>query len=124
MATLLQMTFDLMGVNSNAYEEHFGGLKEDGVKEFYIRNNISSLARVLYQKIKFCKYMCGDMDEAARHYDLQQELNANCAVQATTGESGLYNGLGNALLLSSILIGTLGTTKTRANFIFLGIYIH
>lgn len=89
MATLEQLTFDLMGVNKNAYEDHFGGLNEDGVKELYARNNVTSLTRHLYQKIKFVKYMCGDMDEAARHYDLQKELNANCKVQATTGEFGL-----------------------------------
>ena len=81
-----QMTFDLMGLEKNAYESHFGGLSEDAVLDFAMKNKIRNLRRGLYQKIRYVKYMCGDMDAAAKHYDLQQELYANCAGQATNGE--------------------------------------
>jgi hypothetical protein len=84
LVMLEQMAFDLMGINKNAYEAHFGGLDEEALKNLYVRNNLTNLTRSLYQKIKFVKYMCGDMDEAAKHYHLLQELNANCA----TGEFG------------------------------------
>ena len=89
MAVYEQMTFDLMGLEKNAYESHFGGLSEDAVIDFAMKNKITNLSRALYQKIRYVKYMCGDMDAAAKHYDLQQELYANCAGQATTGELGL-----------------------------------
>ena len=85
-----QMAFDFMGLNKNAYEAHFGGFDEEALKNLYVRNNLTNLTRSLYQKIRYVKYMCGDIDEAAKHYDLHQELTASCAVQATTGEFGLY----------------------------------
>lgn len=95
MLALQQMTFDLMGLEKNAYENHFGGLNEDAVKDFAIKNKLTSLSRILYQKIRYVKYMCGDMDAAAKHYDLHydlhQELYANCAGQATTGKFIFYN---------------------------------
>jgi len=90
LAMLEQMAFDLMGLNKNAYEAHFGGLDEEALKNLYVRNNLTNLTRSLYQKIRYVKYMCGDMDEAAKHYDLHQELTASCAVQATTGRTSLF----------------------------------
>ncbi len=86
MGVLEQMTFDLMGVEKNAYDSHFGGLNEDAVLDFVIKHNVTAMTRTIYQKIKYVKYMCGDMDAAANYYDLQQELYANCAGQATNGE--------------------------------------
>ena len=86
MAVLEQMTFDLMGLEKDAYASHFGGLNEDAVIDFAIRNKLTNLSRMIYQKIRYVKYMCGDMDAAAKHYDAQQELYANCAGQAANGE--------------------------------------
>jgi hypothetical protein len=99
MVIFEQMALDLMGVNVNAYEDHFGGLSEDAVKEFYIRSNMTSLTRTLLQKIKYVKYMGGDMDAAAKHYDLLQQQNSNCAVRDTTGEFNLLVSLESVLLL-------------------------
>ena len=86
MAVLEQLTFDLMGLEKDAYGSHFGGLNEDAAIDFAIRNKLTNLLRMIYQKIRYVKYMCGDMDAAAKHYDAQQELYANYAGQATTGE--------------------------------------
>jgi len=86
MAIYEQMTFDLMGLEKNAYDSHYGGLNEDAVLDMTIKNKVAALTRTLNQKIRYVKYMCGDMDAAAKHYDLQQELYANCAGQATNGE--------------------------------------
>ena len=75
-----------MGLEKNAYNSHFGGLNEDAVIDFAMKNKLTNLARTIYQKIRYVKYICGDMDAAAKHYDLQQELYANCAGQATNGK--------------------------------------
>ena len=83
---LEQFTFDLMGLEKNAYGSHFGGLNEGTVIDFTTRNKLTNFSRMLHQKIRYVKYMCGDMDAAAKHYDAQQELYANYAGQATTGE--------------------------------------
>ena len=80
------MAFDLMGTNSNAYEA-LSGLDEEALQHLLVRKKLANTSRNLYQKIKYVSYMCGDMDAAAKHYDLQDELNANCSeVQASTGE--------------------------------------
>ena len=86
LSVLEQMTYDLMGLEKNAYNSNFGGLNEDAVIDFAIKNKFSNLLRVIYQKTRYVKYMCGDMDAAAKHYDLQQELYANCAGHAATGK--------------------------------------
>lgn len=87
------MAYDLMGLKKNCcYEAHFG-LDEEALKKFFVRNKLANMSRCLYQKIKYVTYMCGDMDAAAKHYDLQEELNANCSVQATTGEFDCSFGL-------------------------------
>ncbi len=127
MLALQQMTYDLMGIQKNAYEDHFSGLNEDAVKAFSIKNKLTSFTRTLYQKIRYVKYMCGDMDAAAKHYDLQQELYANCAGQATTGEFGLYYGLVSfctlfILIENSQWVAT--TNKFRPNVLFLHNHIH
>ncbi len=80
------MAFDLMGINSNAYEA-LSGLDEEALQHLLVRKKLANASRNLYQKIKYVSYMCGDMDAAAKYYDLQDELNANCSeVQASTGE--------------------------------------
>ena len=86
MAILEQMTFDLMGLENNAYADHFSGMDEDAVKDFLLKNKELSLVRTLYQKIKYVKYMCGDMDAAAKHHDLQQDLLEKVAGHNLTGE--------------------------------------
>jgi tetratricopeptide (TPR) repeat protein len=90
MAIYEQMTFDLMGLEKNAYDSHYGGLNEDAVLDMTIKNKVAALTRTLNQKIRYVKYMCGDMDAAAKHYDLQQELYANCAGQATNGRTVFF----------------------------------
>ena len=89
LAVLEQMTFDLMGLEKDAYGSHFGGLKEDAVIGFVVKN--VHLSRMIYQKIRYVKYMCGDMTAAAKYYEAQQELYANCALQATNGELRLWS---------------------------------
>ena len=91
MAVFEQMTFDLMGLEKDAYGNHFGGLNEDAVIDFAIRNKLTHQLRMIYQKIRYVKYMCGDMDAAAKYYDAQQELYANCAGQASNGELRLWS---------------------------------
>ena len=86
MTVLKQMTYDLMGIKKNAYDNHFGGLNEDTVIELTLQKKLTAYTRMMYQKIKYVKYMCGDMDAAAKHYDLKEELYANCAGQATIGK--------------------------------------
>ena len=86
MTILQQMTYDLMGIKKNAYDKHFGGLNEDTVIEFTLQKKLVAFTRMIYQKNRYVKYMCGDMDAAAKHHDLQEELNANCAGQATNGK--------------------------------------
>lgn len=83
MAICDQLTFDLMGVDKNAYEDLFGGLNEDGVRELFVRENDFSLLNAMYQKIKYVKYMCGDMDEAVKYYDLYQGM---ISISKNTGE--------------------------------------
>jgi hypothetical protein len=83
MAICDQLTFDLMGVDKNAYEDLFGGLNEDGVIELFVRENNWAKLNVMYQKIKYVKYMCGDMDEAAKYYDLFQGV---VSITENTGE--------------------------------------
>lgn len=90
MAVLQQMTYDLMGVEKNAYGSHFGGLNEQAVIDFTIKNKLTVYTRTIYQKIRYVKYMCGDMDGAAVYYDLLQDLYANCAGQDRNGEFELY----------------------------------
>jgi hypothetical protein len=131
MAMFEQMTFDLMGLEKNAYESHFGGLSEDAVLDFAMKNKITNLSRGLYQKIRYVKYMCGDMDAAAKHYDLQQQrdLYAECAGQATTGELGLYlhHYLRKFIVLSvasSFEYVLDSSLKLRSDCVFLDRYIH
>ena len=81
------MTYDLLGIEKNAYEEHFGGMNEIAVRDFITKKKMNSMIRTLYSKIKYVKYMCGNMDEAAKHYDMQQELSNSG--QDKTGESWL-----------------------------------
>ena len=83
MAICDQLTLDLMGVDKNAYEDLFGGLNEDGVIELFVRENNWAQLNVMYQKIKYVKYMCGDMDEAAKYYDLYQ---GTISITENTGE--------------------------------------
>ena len=83
MAICDQLTFDLMGVDKNAYEDLFGGLNEDGVIELFVQENDFSLLNLMYQKIRYVKYMCGDMDEAVKYYDLYQGM---VSISKNTGE--------------------------------------
>ena len=83
MAICDQLTLDLMGVDKNAYEDLFGGLNEDGVRELFVRENDFSLLKLMYQKIRYVKYMCGDMDEAVKYYDLYQ---GTISISKNTGE--------------------------------------
>eukprot|EP00984_Skeletonema_dohrnii_P030217 scaffold21542_cov121-Skeletonema_dohrnii-CCMP3373.AAC.2 len=100
-----QMAYDLMGLKKNCYEAHFG-LDEEALKNFFVRNKLANMARNLYQKIKYVTYMCGDMDAAAKHYDLQEELNANCSVQATTGRTSFF-------FISTFIDGLIGLYFAR-----------
>ncbi len=75
-----------MGEEKNTYGSNFGGMNEEAVLDFTIKHKVSILVRTIYQKIRYVKYMCGDMDAAANCYDLQQDLYANCAGQAANGE--------------------------------------
>ena len=86
------MAYDLMGSNKNAYET-LSDLDEEALINFLIRNKLVNMTRNLYQKIKYVKYMCGDLDAAAKHYDLQEELNVNSSPEATTGEFDLCLGI-------------------------------
>lgn len=87
------MAYDLMGTDKNAYET-LSDLDEKALINFLIRNKLVNMTRNLYQKIKYVKYMCGDLDAAAKHYDLQEELNVNISgAQATTGEFQLCLGV-------------------------------
>jgi hypothetical protein len=83
MAIYNQLTLNLMGVDKNAYEDLFGGLNEDGVIELFVRENNWAQLNVMYQKIKYVKYMCGDMDEAVKYYDLNQGM---VSISKNTGE--------------------------------------
>lgn len=83
MAICDQLTFDLMGVDKNAYEDLFGGLNEDGVIELFVQENDFSLLTNIFQKIRYVKYMCGDMDEAVKYYDLYQGM---VSISKNTGE--------------------------------------
>ena len=86
------MAYDLMGTNNNAYET-LSVLDEEALINFFNRNKLVNMERNLYQKIKYVSYFCGDMDTAAKHYDLQ-ELNVNSSgVQASTGEFDLCIGV-------------------------------
>ena len=75
-----------MGVEKNAYGSNFGGMNEEAVLDFTIKHKVSILVRTIYQKIRYVKYMCGDMDAAAEYYDLQQNFFATCEGQAANGE--------------------------------------
>ena len=85
LTVLEQMTFDLMGIEKNAYGSNFGGMNEEAVLDFSMKHKVSILVRIIYQKTRYVKYMCGDMDAAAECYDLQQNFHANCQ-QAANGE--------------------------------------
>ena len=100
MAICDQVTLDLMGVDENAYEDLFGGLNEDGVIELFLREKNWGLLQILYQKRKYVKYMCGDMDEALKHYELYQGVISS---HMNTGEYIGYIVIGN--VLSSVLTG-------------------
>ncbi|KAL7499306.1 hypothetical protein ACHAWT_009981 [Skeletonema menzelii] len=106
MTVLKQMTYDLMGIKKNAYDNHFGGLNEDTVIELTLQKKLTAYTRMMYQKIKYVKYMCGDMDAAAKHYDLKEELYANCAGQATIGRTAL-------VLIASFIDGLIGLYFAR-----------
>ena len=126
LATLGQLAFDLMGANKNAYEAHFNGLDEEAVKNIYVQNKSTNLTVNMFQKIKYVKYMCGDMDAAAKHYDLQEELNANCQVQNTTGEFGLYAPASKIYSLFSsnrVLVSHNNTKSGRTAFYFIATFI-
>lgn len=87
------MAYDLMGINDNAYES-LSDLNEDTLLSYLIRNKLVNMTRNLYQKIKYVSYFCGDMDKAAKQYDLLEELNVNSSgVQAATGEFDLSLGV-------------------------------
>ena len=83
LTVLEQMTYDLMGVEKNAYGSNFGGMNEEAVLDFSIKHNVAAMARTIYQKIRYVKYMCGDMDEAAKYYDLYQGM---ISISKNTGE--------------------------------------
>ena len=83
MAIYDQLTLNLMGVDKNAYEDLFGGLNEDGVIELFVRENNWAQLKLMYQKIEYVKYMCGDMDEAVKYYDLYQGM---VSITENTGE--------------------------------------
>lgn len=94
MAICDQLALDLMGVDKNVYEDQFGGLNEDGVMELFVREKNFSQLNVLYQKIKYVNYMCGDMDEAVKYYDLHQEVSLS-----------LSKNIGECIYLAYIVLG-------------------
>ncbi len=80
------MAYDLMGSNKNAYER-LSDLDEEALLNFLIRNKLVNMTKTLYQKKKYVAYFSGDMDTAAKHYELQEELNVNFpGARASTGE--------------------------------------
>ncbi len=87
-----QMAYDLMGSSKNAYEI-LSDLDEEALLNFLIRNKLVNMTRNLYQKRKYVSYFCGDMDTAAKTYELLEELNEKGAVQASTGEFDLCLGV-------------------------------
>lgn len=123
MAICDQLTFDLMGVDENAYEDLFGGLNEDGLIELFLREKNWGQLHILYQKRKYVKYMCGDMDEALKHYELYQEVTS---ISQNTGEYSLSCHWKCALLCSNwnSELCLPSPRKSRASFAFLRNDIH
>eukprot|EP00804_Cyclotella_cryptica_P005744 CCRYP_000079-RE/>CCRYP_000079-RE protein AED:0.10 eAED:0.10 QI:211/1/0.88/1/0.5/0.33/9/0/1307 len=69
-----QQAFDFMGVEENAYSLYFVGMTEDSCFDTAYRNNQLSICRYICQKRKYVAFWTGDMDVAAKMYELSKRF--------------------------------------------------
>ena len=78
-----QLTLDLMGVTENALLHLANKMTEDSCFARCRENNEISVCRLICSKKKYLAFFTGDLDTAAKFYDLNQAHFA----AGSTGES-------------------------------------
>lgn len=71
---LHQLTLDLMGIERNAYLAHSNGMTEESLFTQCQNNNAISICVVLCVKKKYAAFFTGNMDTAAKMFDLHQKF--------------------------------------------------
>lgn len=85
-----QLTLDLMGITENALLQYANKMTEDSCFSRCRENNEISMCRLICSKKKYLAFFTGDLDAAAKFYDLNQDHFSG----GSTGESTinvLYN---------------------------------
>jgi hypothetical protein len=78
-----QLTIDLMGITENALSHFANKMTEDSCFARCRENNEISMCRLICTKKKYLAFFTGDLDTAAKFYDLNQAHFSGGA----TGES-------------------------------------
>ena len=68
------MTFDLIGIDENAFTPYSTGTTEDSCFNQCREDNLVSLCRFICNKKKFVAFFNGHMDTAAQMCDLSKEF--------------------------------------------------
>ena len=70
-----QFALDLMGIEKNAFSPYISGVTEESCFARAHDNNEIAVCRLIYMKKKYVAFFTGDLDGAAKFYELSQEYS-------------------------------------------------
>ncbi len=73
MAILYQLALDLMGIKQNAFSLYHPGMSEESCFADAYQNNHIAICRLICVKRKYVAFWMGDMDTAAKMYELHKK---------------------------------------------------